>query len=95
MTTTSSASSTFAGFAEVSDEIRTLRGKLDKVRRLSGFISGLPDEDLPLAVGLFAGSRLVLQVGFAVLEAAGRAVTGASEAAFAKYRSTQDGAKTG
>ena len=65
---------TFSEFVRTADDIRALRGKLEKVRRLAGFLRALPEEDLPLAVAFFSGfshpAGRPLAVGFAAIAAA-------------------------
>jgi len=79
---------TLSRFAETADAIRAAGGKLEKTRLLAAFFRELPDEDLYWAAVYFTGSAfprgsgLVMQLGFAVLQAAALAVTGADPEAY-------------
>ena len=79
---------TLTRFAEVADAIRAVTGKLDKTRLLAEFFRELSDEDLYWAAIFFTGAAFppssgrVVQVGFASLQAATLAVSGASGDAF-------------
>jgi DNA ligase-1 len=73
---------------EVADSIKAAGGKLEKTRLLADFFRSLPDDDLYWAAVYFTGvafprnSGKVLQVGYAQLQAAALAVTGAAPDAF-------------
>ncbi|HTE19688.1 MAG TPA: hypothetical protein VK689_15085, partial [Armatimonadota bacterium] len=79
---------TLRQFAAISDAIRASSGKLEKTRLLGEFFRSLPDDDLYWAAVYFTGSAFarssgkVVQVGFAALQAATLAVTGATAEAF-------------
>lgn len=79
---------TLTRFAEVADAIRAASGKLEKTRLLAEFFRELTDEDLYWAAIFFTGAAFppgsgrVVQVGFASLQAAAAAVSGASAEAF-------------
>lgn len=79
---------TLTRFAEVADAIRAASGKLEKIRLLAEFFRELSDADLYWAALFFTGAAFppgsgrVVQVGFASLQAATLAVTGAPVEAF-------------
>lgn len=79
---------TLTRFAEVADAIRAASGKLEKTRLLAEFFRELSDEELYWAAIFFTGAAFppgsgrVVQVGFAALQAAAVAVSGASAEAF-------------
>lgn len=79
---------TLTHFAEVADAIRSAPGKLDKTRLLAEYFRELSDDDLYWAAIFFTGAAFppgsgrVVQVGFASLQSATLAVSGASPDAF-------------
>lgn len=79
---------TLARFAAVADEIKSVSGKLEKTRLLAEFLQSLSDEDLYWAALFFTGTTFargsgkVVQTGFASVQAAAQAVTGAGAETF-------------
>jgi hypothetical protein len=75
---------TLARFAAVAAAVAAVSGKLEKRRLLAAFFLELPDADLYWAAIYFTGAAFprgagkVMQVGFAALQAATLAVTGAA-----------------
>jgi len=79
---------TLSRFAEVADAIAAASGKLEKTRLLADFLHGLSDDDLYWAAVYFTGAAFprgsgkVVQAGYAALQSATLAVTGATEEQF-------------
>src|SRR5438552_1092340 len=75
-------------FVRTAEAIRASSGKLEKTRLLTEFLRSLPDEELYPAVHYFTGAAFarssgrVLQVGYAQIQSAVLAVTGAPLDAF-------------
>lgn len=83
-----SGTASLASFAATAATIAAVSGKLEKTRLLAEYLGGLPDSDLYWATIYFTGAAFprtagkVAQVGFAQLQAATLAVTGADPEAF-------------
>jgi DNA ligase-1 len=79
-----------AQFVRVARAISATGSKLEKIRLLAEFFRSLPEQDLYWAVVYFTGTAFprstgkVMQVGFAALQAAALAVTGATREEFAE-----------
>lgn len=79
---------TLRRFAEISDEIASKSGKIEKTTLLAAFLGELPEDDLYWAALYFTGAAFprssgrVLQVGFAGLQAAALSITGMDAEAF-------------